>query len=142
MDTTRYILWLGEQTLSGIRYSQFVALAIGAAFCVTAIFNNPYKKRPINIQAMLLWVPILLPVVILMVGGIYRHDYAQNPGTPSRWPQYVVISLFLVHLPIAGYFLYSMPRFRWFASSVSLAQIYLSYWAAFVASMSVTGDWL
>lgn len=142
MDTTSYFLWLGEQTLSGVRYSWLVALAISAAFCAAAIVNNPYKKKPVDSRTIVLWAPILLPVAILAVGDIFRHDYTQNQAKPSEWPQYAVIGLFLAHLPITGYFLYSLRGFRWFATTVSLVQIYLSYWAAFVASMSVTGDWL
>ena len=141
MDTASYFLWLGEQTFSGILYSWF-ALTLIAIFCVVAIFNNPYKKRPVSPHTILIWAPFLLSVTILAVGALFRHDYAQTPVKPSVWPQYTVLALFLAHLPVAGYFLYSMQKFRWFAASVSSLQIYLSFWAAFVATMSVTGDWL
>ena len=142
MDTASYFLWLGEQTLSGVRYSWFVALTLAAVLSVVVIINNPYKKRPVQLQAILVWAPFLLSVAILAVGAMFRHDYTQTPMKPSVWPEYTVIALFLAHLPIAGYFLYSMTKFRWFATTVSSLQIYLSFWASFVASMSVTGDWL
>lgn len=141
MSFLNNFIWLGEQAVSGMIYSMPIAAIIGINFILSFLFNNPFRKGKYQTNLLFVFTPFIISLVILVVGVLLKHTLMRDDSIPL-WAQYIILFLLGIHIPVAGYIIYYMRGFRWFAISLSLLQILCSFWVGFVALMSVTGDWL
>jgi hypothetical protein len=81
---------------------------------------------------------------IVAIGVLYR--VSSNPTRPrprvNPFADWTIDVLFFLSLALSFFWVYRMKNLRWLAFClVSLLQLFL-FGAMFVASMSITGDWL
>ena len=134
-----YFFWLASQVLDLLLYfwpaTLILLLLIGIAGGYTFIF----KHSQFRVRHLLLLSPILLSLALLVWGTVMAGH-----GKPdaSTWRSYVVLSLYLVQLPVAIVVLYLMKGVRWFAASVLLFGLWIGCACDFIVGMSVSNDWL
>jgi len=141
MSTVNYFIWLADQALSGMLYIWPVSLAVLIAFVIALVLNNPFRKKHVDVRLSLLWIPLALTISILLSGTLLQNEL-QGASKVSEWPMYLILGLYIAHIPLNGYLIYSLRGFRLVASATTALQVYISFWALFVAGMAISGDWL
>ena len=130
----------------GLAYSQMISgmpitILLLTSIILSLIVNNPFKKGRYRSKYLLVFVPALLSVAIVALGAIFKHDPVSKNLIASV-AKYSILFLLAIHIPIAGYIVYYMRGFRWFAVSAVSLQLWWSFCIGFVSLMSITGDWL
>ena len=82
-----------------------------------------------------------IPVVFVLLGAFFRC-----PGPRicenAQWLVGVIYVLFLIQVGVGLYVFWEVNRYRLLLAALTIIQNVFSLFAAFVASMSVVGDWL
>src|ERR1700678_479986 len=85
--------------------------------------------------------PFLETLLIIILGSVIAHS-SNSQREARSWPSYRIDALLLIQLPVSIWVVWLMKGYRWF----SVFTVGLEQWfclaCAFVAGMSVTGDWL
>jgi len=136
----QYYIWLAQQALLWLFHYKYIALLIVANMFIS-IINSRHKVDSFRVKYSIVVVPFLFPILLLLIGAIFKHNDSATQDI-LLWPQYMIGFLLLVQVGISVYSIMMMKMFRWLATSLALCQLLLSYCAAFIAYMSVTGDWL
>ena len=86
---------------------------------------------------------LFFPLVIA-VGALFPATGASPFDHPKSNPlgYYCLYALTLLSLGMAFFWVYRMKGLRWLASSLMVLEEVVIYGALFIASMSVSGDWL
>jgi len=133
-----YLLWLIVQTASVLVYLWFVTLP-AIIFIGVCLYHERCVKAERRCRALYVWLPLCVPLPILVVGTIFRHrpdaHYKLPIPDPMVWP-----ALFVVL--VCSYCVYRASSRRTLAVAVSLLSVELALAAFFVAGMSISGDWL
>jgi hypothetical protein len=65
---------------------------------------------------------------------------------PHPEPSMVLVwtnnGLFILSIVLGIFWIYRMKGLRWFAVAFALVQLWILFFAGFVAAMAITGDWL
>jgi hypothetical protein len=75
------------------------------------------------------------------LGAVMAHPSTSQSLAPS-WPSYVVLALLIVQLLVSIWVVWMMRDYRWFSAFTVALEQWFGLACAFVAGMSVTGDWL
>ena len=130
-------LWLATEMGSALLYFWYVSLPLTALAAAGAIWLA--RHRPIDLGARLaVGLLPLCPLAILIVGGFTQGD----PQAHHPVAMCVIGGLLLISL--CGYvaaFL-KTERHDLPAAAIGALGAWLSIWAAFVSSVSISGDWL
>jgi hypothetical protein len=70
-----------------------------------------------------------------------EHPSTSQSVAPS-WPSYVVLALLIVQALVSLWVIWTMKGYRWFSAFIVALEQWFGLGCAFVAVMSVTGDWL
>ena len=140
MNNLHNFFWLMKQVWSGITYSGPISLTMASVAIIALALNNPFVYRNYTHKHLLLLTPFFLTFLLLLIGAIFAHNDSQSSA--PEWPATLLTFIALVHIPLAAFLIWKMKGFRWATVALCPIQIWCSYWALFVASMSVTGDWL
>ncbi len=142
MRRGEYALWLAEQSAGGLLYASPISVAI-ALLIGLALWRVPgeYRCRLRNLF-LICQALFLFPVASLAIGAAYRVPPERQPGVGveavAALQSVQVISLLasIALVVLAG------KGLRARVVAFTLPANWYSFWATFVAGMSVTGDWL
>lgn len=138
---------------SAVAYTYTIILWLFRFYCfwspllVIAILlllkNNPFSRDNFRYSYLLVFGPFLIAPIILTFGatmGIEPHPhYLGCPETPAT---HFIAVLVYIQIAFGIGIVYYMKGYRWFTLSLTLLQIAVSYSAAFISVMSITGCWL
>ena len=143
--TGREVVWLGEGALTlGILLPW--TIWVGATGLVVGILAVAIDRRLWNRQTLWLFVPLLIPVMTLIFGSVFRQKSGM-PDVGRPWPSGLRPSDLVgwfpwLHIPLALVLIVRHPR-AWLATlGLSAAVGYWSFWSSVMAWMSVTNVWL
>lgn len=143
MGRLQYTAWLAEQAMSALFYFWPVTLALVAGFVITLAVRSPLARPGSQFRSchLLILSPLAVTLLILAWGALMEHPIGSQSPAPS-WPSYVVLALVLVQLLVSILIVYAMKGYRWFSAFAVALEQWFGLACAFVASMSVTGNWL
>ena len=141
MDIIGEIISHARMAIDVMLGGKTITIALAVAVVISFGLNGPVRKGQFRIRQLFLLTPLLLTAAIIIWGVILHHDTSSQTLAP-RWPTYIIDSLLILHLPLAVVLVRQTRGHRWFASCVIALELWFSLCAAFVAGMSVTGDWL
>jgi hypothetical protein len=136
MRYLEYPLWLAEQAISALLYFWPVTLVLAVAFAIALALKSPFtisgsfRRRHLSV-----FLPLLVTLLILIWGTV-MHD------SQTSWPDYIVDALVITQFSVGIWVIWFMKGYRWFSVFAVALQQWLGLACAFVAGMSVTGDWL
>jgi hypothetical protein len=143
MGRLQYIAWLAEQAMSDLFYYWPVTLALVAGLVLTLAVRSPlvgfgsqFRRRH-----LLVLTPLAVTLLILVWGAAMEHPSTSQTLAPS-WPSYVVLALLIVQVLVSIWVVWAMKGYRWFSAFTVALEQWFGLACAFVAGMSVTGDWL
>jgi hypothetical protein len=145
MTTWSYFAWLFRQAADGLLYMWPVTAAL---VCPLAIGLFRYLQRSSRIPGgwLLHVTPLLVPVAILVVGTVYACENCSpsslGQGVHHVWAGYVIDTLLLVQLAAAVWLIKAAKGARFVASALQVMNLWWTFWASFLAGMSISGDWL
>jgi hypothetical protein len=91
-------------------------------------------------------LPITAPAAILAVGVLYACENcgpsALGRGVRQPGADFALVIILLLQLGAAAGLVYASRGIRSLAVPVQVLLLWWSVWAAFVAGMSVSGDWI
>jgi hypothetical protein len=117
-----------------------VTLALVAAVVVASVFNFPFLRSRFRRRHLLVFLPLGVSLLILVWGSLMRHTNQQSPA--PDWVSRVIVGLLLAQLVSAVEVVCLLKGYRWFSTAAVLLEQWVGAAFAFVAGMSVTGDWL
>ena len=134
------LLWLASQAWSVVTHFWPISLAVLVPLLI-ALGLSRHVILHIRRRAFLLLIsPLLAPLFILIWASALRHT--DPHGTAPMWPQHVLYGSLIAMLPLAAFVVWRSVGHRWLALSVSLVALWLCLCSAFVATMSLSNDWL
>ncbi len=140
----RYFLWLAFMALTCLitRFGYFlqITLLIIAHFIFSLVCTLRKKEIKMELKHLLILIPIIFPVLVLFWGTVMCAQF--NPRLVPGQSLFILQIIVLIQLIVSGYLVYKMNGFRWLTISFILLVAWYSFWAFFVASMSITGTWL
>jgi hypothetical protein len=141
MGFIQYFFWLAGQSLSALLYFWPITTVLCLGFCVAVIFNFPFLPFRFRSRYLLVFIPLGISLLILFWGTIMQHP-SNSPHSGVAWPSYVVNALLILQLLLSIVVVCMMKGYRWFSTSVVLLELWIGLACAFLAGMSITGDWL
>ncbi len=143
MEHLEYTFWLAAQAMSALFYFWPITLALVAGFIITFAVRSPFFGSGSKFYRHHLFVllPLVVTLLILIFGAVMEHPSTSQNQAPS-WPSYVVDALVIVQLFISIWVVWFMKGYRWFSVFTVALEQWFAIACAFVAGMSVTGDWL
>ena len=115
-----------------------------AGLLASCAWQRPFGSGRWRRHYWLVLTQFLFFPAVVAVGVLYRVNTVPNQPRPKVNPvaDWSIDILFFLSLALSFFWVYKMKGFRWFAFClVALQQVFL-FGAAFVAGMSITGDWL
>ena len=129
------IKWLAMQSISGMVYF-FPATATVVVVSLTAIIlNRPSRNEKYRYLPLALF---LFPLIYLLYGFVFASKWSDAP----TWAGYDIFLLLFIQLVVSIGVIVRMKGLRLYAFGISLLAAYVGLSFAFIAGMSVTGDWL
>ncbi len=129
--------------MSDLIYYWPVTLTLVAGFVLTLAVRSPligsgssFRRRHLVILS-----PLAVTLLILIWGSVMQHPSTSQSLAPS-WPGYVVLALLIIQLIVGIWVVWAMKGYRWFSAFTVALEQWFGLACAFVAGMSVTGDWL
>ena len=134
-------MWLSGQALAAVLYFWPVTLALAVVVGVVAF--KTAKQRRLAVRCIVgSAAPAVIPILIIAWGTAFeRVDAGRAFGDPG-WHSHAVTALLAVVVPLVGIAVWKAAGCRWLAVAIGAFIGWCSMWAAFVAGMSVTGDWI
>lgn len=139
MNTVQYTLWLAEQINGALFNFWYITAPLALLFAIAIAWLFRHRPMQIGSQLALLVWPVF-PLSLLIIGGVFRVNSGTEPsnGTASTTINVLLGLSFLVHAALVA----RAHGQRLATSAIGAFGLWLSVCVAFVAGMSVTGDWL
>jgi hypothetical protein len=85
---------------------------------------------------------LFIPTTIA-IGEVGWIEPSVSPRpTPSMLFLWTNNCLFIASAVLGIFWVYRMKGLRWFAFALALIQLWMMFWASFIAGMALSGDWL
>ena len=148
MTRWRNFLWLTRQAADTlvVIWPVTACLAVWLVMGIKSAVTQP-RSRPQG-GWLLQLVPITIPLLLLVLGAVFVCDYcntAEHHTVRDHWAGRAVDALMLVHFAGALW----LVRIAWLNASsrvlstaLQMSVLWCSWWAGFLASMSISGDWI
>ena|SRR5687768_4932081 len=140
METVQRFGWLLMQVLNGLTYSAWVSATVLIVVVLALFVRRPRHdqsfRRLLRFAALLL----LLPMVLIFVAAVFANEDPYRAVSPVR--EQLVLAAFVLNVLLALTLVVVGRAQIWRAVAFSLANIWVGMWSAFIAVMSVTGNWL
>lgn len=142
MDFLKSLMWLSGQAVP-IAF-HWVALLFFAAFLVLGFTRQSYKSK----RATFSWLPfffVFFSASVLVLGTMFMYVPPDNQPwlrNTSKLPLILVNCVLFVQLVASGLAVYKLKDSRWTSLVLVIFFLWVSFWAWFVAGMSISGDWL
>ncbi|MGA2812411.1 MAG: hypothetical protein ABSG16_13495 [Candidatus Acidiferrum sp.] len=115
----------------------FACLTIGLAFWKQHPFQNPlWKRSHWFVLTQLLFFPVVISLGVLYPASGPSFYHAQSVASRACG------LLSWLSVALAGFWVYKMKGFRWFALSVVAVLEITLIGAFFISGMAISGDWL
>lgn len=140
-----HFVWLVQQTWEMLFcYPPFAAVTFILLIGVVAsvVRQSLLAWSSLRDRAWLVFVPFLIPWLILLVGTDWRES---SPTHPVAWPVLLILALLCGNMLFGAFLVYFLPRSRLFVICMFHFAAWLSLWTSFVALtsvMSITEDWV
>jgi hypothetical protein len=140
MSQVEYFVWLAVEAAGGLLQWWPVTLSSGAFVALTL---RPAVREPKMTPSDVAWLllPVVVPIALLLWGVAFRETGSASLER-STWQEHGVSLLLLAHVPLVAISTWRTQRRRLFAFAVGVFIAHYSFWAAFLAEMSVRNDWL
>ena len=148
MDKWHWFLWLSQQAVSGMQALWPVsAVLIGAVVVSIGIGVRRGCGWPPPFRPAWQLAFTLNPPAILAVGAVWACENCSPSslgyGVRHVWAVHAVDALFFTQLLAAGWWAWrAASTYRLWVASVHALLLWATWFAATVAEMSVSGDWL
>jgi hypothetical protein len=146
VTTWSYFVWLFRQAADGLLYMWPVTAALA---CLLGIGLLRYLRQssPRIAGGWLLHVtPLLVPVAMFVVGSVFACENCSpsslGQGVRHVWAGYIIDALLLGQLAATVLLIRAAKGARFVASALQTVNLWCTFWASFVAGMSISGDWL
>ena len=141
MGRIQYTAWLAEQAFSALLYYWPVTAALVAGVIATLALKLRLLRSELRARHLLIFLPLAVTLLILFWGAVMEHPSTSQSLAPS-WPSYVVWALLVLQLLVSIWVVWAMRGYRWFSAFTVALEQWFGLACAFVAGMSITGDWL
>ena len=141
MRTISYTIWLAEQASGALLYYWGITLFLAAGLVVSLIIQAPLARGNRRLGHLAIFVPSVITILILSFGALMAHP-TDSPQFAPTWPKYVVLALLVCQFLACIAVVVTMNGYRIFAAFLVGVQLWYGLACAFVAGMSVSGDWL
>jgi hypothetical protein len=143
MGRLQYTVWLAEQAMGTLFYFWPVTLALVAGFVRTLGVRSPFlgSRSQFRRRHLVVLAPLAVTLLILVWGAAMEYPTTSQALAPN-WPRYVVLALLIFQLLVGIWVVWAMKGYRWFSAFTVALEQWFGLACAFVAGMSVTGDWL
>ena len=138
MSTGRYLFWLAEESLLIYALPFNIALLAIISFCARRSYPTPKHPRSLFLLGLL---QFFIPIAIILLGVFFEY----RPGAQPQHIQgllHAVLLLFVLQIPIGGYMLIKVSESRFLIASFTAIQLFVSFKAMLISSMSIGGDWI
>ena len=141
-----WFLQLAEWAVSGMFavWPVTVSLLVGATICALLAVRRRQKLPWSRLATQV--ALLLVPVIALALGAAYACQNCSPSALGQGVRHYAALSvvdgLLLLQLVWAAWFVCSTRGFRILAAFIQASLLWCSYWAACMAGMSISGDWL
>ena len=133
-------LWLAEESWCALCHFWPITVTLAVAFVAASIYNFPFLSGRFRPRHLLVLVPLVIAVFILAWGSFMRPSDSQTLA--PAWSSQVVTGLLITQALAAIGVVCCMKGYRWFSLFAVLMEMWFGLACAFVATMSVTNDWL
>jgi hypothetical protein len=143
MQYLEYPLWLAEQAFSALYYFWPITLALVIPFLITLALKSPFTHPKTNfyLRHISVLIPLAVTLLILVWGTVMKYPGDSRNLAPI-WPSCVVLALLIVQLFASIGVVWLMKGYRLFSVFTVVLELYFALACAFMAYMSVSGDWL
>ena len=111
---------------------------------VEFVLEMPFGHGRWKHHYWLVLIQVLFIPAVVALGVLYRvnTDPTQAHPKPNPVGDWGIDILFFLSLAVNCFWVYRMKGLRWFAFCLLALQQVFVFGAAFIAGMSITGDWL
>lgn len=143
MTDLQYTFWLCGQAMSALFYFWPISLILVAGFVIALVVRSPFFGAGAKFcrRHLFIFSPLVVTMLILILGTVMAHPSTSQIQAPS-WPDYLVDVLLFIQLVVSIWVVWLMKGYRWFSVFAVALQQWFGLACAFIAGMSVTGDWL
>jgi hypothetical protein len=143
MEHLQYAVWLLGQAISALFYFWPISLILVAGFIVTLLVRSPFigSGSTFHRRHLVVLSPLFVTLLIIILGTVMAHPSTSQSQAPS-WPSYLVDAFLLIQLLVSIWVVWLMKGYRWFSVFTVGLEQWFGLACAFIAGMSVTGDWL
>ena len=146
MSTWSHFLWLFWQAADGLLYAWPITAALAGMLVIALIRARQQSSRTIRGGWSLQITPLVVPIAILALGAVYACEgcspVSLGQGVRHARAGHAVDALLLVQV-IAGLCFIRLASGRRFLSfALQAIGLWCSFWASFLAGMSISGDWI
>lgn len=132
--------WTAKQALNVVVGFWPITVVWLAVVLVAAIFAAQRHRAALN-RTIWALLPFAFSAAIILCGVVF-NDPDGVRQLSSRAASGLVAALFFGQLAFSVFLVWRLPGIRMLASALAVGGVWLSFWGAFVSSMSMSGDWL
>ena len=146
MQKWSYLTWLAKQAADGLRWAWPVTVVLTFLLLAAAVWSR--RRISALFRAPALWqlVPLGVAPALLALGTWFACQNCSpsslGQGHRYMWAMRACDALLVAQLVGAALLVKAASPLRLLAASFQLLLLWCSYWAAFMAGMSMSGDWL
>jgi hypothetical protein len=137
--------WLLMQSFSIVQLPivRLIVALLLAGVMVSILWQKPFERGRWKRSYWLVFTQSVLTVAVVAVGVVFRAS-----TNPPAWPKVNPVGgrllniLFFASLALGSLLVYRMKGVRWLGFCLIVLQQLFLLSAGFMASMSVSGDWL
>jgi hypothetical protein len=141
-----YFLWLLPQTEDGLLYFWPITAGLLCLAAVAVLLSFRTAAPRMRGGWLLQFVPFSAPFIILALGTIYVCENCSpsslGQGIRHVWALHALDALLFAQLAGAVALVWLATGRRWTAAIIQMLALWCSFWASFIAGMSIAGDWL
>ena len=135
-----YTIWLAKESGEALSYYWPITVCLIGAVILTGVYNFPFLPGRFRNRHLLMFSPLVVAFLTLAWGSIMRHESLDRLA--PDWPADIIAILLVIELLLSGGVILALKGYRWFVTSVVLLELWIGLAFAFIAVMSVSGDWL
>ena len=142
----QYFLSLLRQTADGLLYLWPITAGLVCLLTAGLLLSRRRAAARIRGGWWLQFVPFCAPLIVLALGTIYVCENCSpsslGQGVRHVWALHAVDAVLFAQLAAAITLVWLARGRRWTASLIQMLALWCTFWASFIAGMSIAGDWL
>ena len=139
-------LWLARQTVHGIGWMWPISLFLLVSLAAAILYSRGSLRACVHPRRAWELLVLLNPVVLLFLGAAYACEdcspSALGLGTRHIWAIHVANALVVGQLLAIIWWVWHAQSCRLFSAALHVLFLWCTLQAAFIAGMSLSGDWL